>query len=299
MQVNNRLFEIVYLLLEKNTITAKELAEHFGVSIRTIYRDIDILSTANIPIYTNQGKGGGISLLDNFVLDKSILSEEEQNEILFALQSLEKLNINSEKKALEKMSMLFQKTSENWIEVDFSNWGIDSSPNKKFDDIKQAILSKKVIEFTYFNSSGEETKRQVEPLQICFKDKAWYIKAYCRLKQDYRIFKMARITDIKVLEETFKRELPEEKEEKTHTFKMISLELQIAKEKAYRVYDEFEKENIRKNKDGSFTIHVDYPENDWVYEYILSFGEHIKVIAPEYAKNIIKEKIEKMIKNYA
>ena len=80
---------------------------------------------------------------------------------------------------------------------------------------------------------------------------------------------------------------------------MISLELEISKEKAYRVYDEFEKESITQKEDGNFIIHVNYPENDWVYEYILSFGEYIKVIAPEYAKDIVKEKIQKMIKNYS
>lgn len=295
MQIN-RLFEIVYLLLEKETVTAKELAGHFEVSVRTIYRDIDILSSAGIPVYTNKGKGGGISLLDNFVLDKSILSEEEQNQIIFALQSLEKLDRNSEKKALEKMSRLFRKETENWIEIDFSNW---SNENNKFEMIKQAILKKQVMEFTYFNSYGEEMKRQVEPLQIWFKDKAWYLKAYCRVKQDYRIFKIARIRDIKILEKTFERELPQEQEKKPYEIKFISLELEISKEKAYRVYDEFEKENIEKKEDGNFIIHIEYPENDWVYEYILSFGEHIKVIAPEYARNIIKDKIQKMIKNYS
>lgn len=295
MQIN-RLFEIVYLLLEKETVTAKELAGHFEVSVRTIYRDIDILSTAGIPVYTNKGKGGGISLLDNFVLDKSILSEEEQNQIIFALQSLEKLDRNSEKKALEKMSRLFRKETENWIEIDFSNW---SNENNKFEMIKQAILKKQVMEFTYFNSYGEEMKRQVEPLQIWFKDKAWYMKAYCRVKQDYRIFKIARIRDIKILEETFERELPQEQEKKPYEIKFISIELEISKEKAYRVYDEFEKENIEKKEDGNFIVHVEYPENDWVYEYILSFGEHIKVIEPESARNIIKDKIQKMIKNYS
>lgn len=296
MQIN-RLFEIVYILLEKNTITAKELSQHFGVSIRTIYRDIDILSTANIPIYTNKGKGGGISLLDNFVLDKSILSEEEQNQILFALQSLEKLDIGNEKKALEKMSMLFNKSAKNWIEVDFSNWGTDSTQNNKFNNIKQSILNKKVIEITYFNSYGEETKRKVEPLQILFKDKAWYIKAYCRLKQDYRIFKIARIKNIQILEEHFERALPKENNKKQN-IKTISLELEISKEMAYRVYDEFETENIKTDENGDFIVKVEYPENEWVYGYILSFGEYIKVMSPEYAKNIIKEKLEKSIKNY-
>ena len=296
MQIN-RLFEIVYLLLEKNCITSKELSEHFGVSVRTIYRDIDILSTANIPIYTNKGKGGGISLLENFVLDKSILSEEEQNQILFALQSLEKLNVNNEKKALEKMSMLFNKGTKNWIEIDFSNWGTDSTQNEKFNKIKESIINSKVIEITYFNSYGEENKRQIEPLQIWFKDKSWYIKAFCRLKQDYRIFKITRIRDVKVLDEHFKKELPIEKEKKQN-FKVIPLKLEISKEMAYRVYDDFEKENISKNENGDFIITIDYPENEWVYGYILSFGEYAKILSPEYAKDIVKKRLDKIIKNY-
>jgi len=101
MQIN-RLFEIVYILLERKTVTAKELASKFEVSTRTIYRDIEILSAAKIPVYANKGKGGGISLLDDYVLDKSILSEEEQNQILFALQSMERISSQEEKSILEK-----------------------------------------------------------------------------------------------------------------------------------------------------------------------------------------------------
>ena len=296
MQVN-RLFEIIYILLEKENVTAKELAEHFGVSVRTIYRDIDVLSRSNIPIYTNQGKGGGINLLDNFVLDKSLISEDEQNQILFALQSLEKLNVNNEKMLLDKMSILFNKATRNWIEIDFSSWGTDSTQNERFNKLKEAILNKQVVEITYFNSYGEENIRKVEPLQIWFKDKSWYIKAFCRLKQDYRIFKIARIRDIKILDEHFERELPVEKEEKTK-FKVISLKLEISKEMTYRVYDEFEKENISKNENGDFIVEVEYPENEWVYGYILSFGEYVKVLSPKYAKDIIKKRLEKTIKNY-
>lgn len=296
MQVN-RLFEIIYILLEKENVTAKELAEHFGVSVRTIYRDIDVLSRSNIPIYTNQGKGGGINLLDNFVLDKSLISEDEQNQILFALQSFEKLNVNNEKMLLDKMSILFNKATRNWIEIDFSSWGTDSTQNERYNKIKEAILNKKVVEITYFNSYGEENIRQVEPLQIWFKDKSWYIKAFCRLKQDFRIFKIARIRDIKILDEHFERDLPVEKEEKTK-FKVISLKLEISKEMTYRVYDEFEKENISKNENGDFIVEVEYPENEWVYGYILSFGEYVKVLSPKYAKDIIKKRLEKTIKNY-
>lgn len=296
MQIN-RLFEIVYILLERKNITAKELAERFEVSTRTIYRDIEILSQAKIPVYANKGNGGGIGLLEDYVLDKSVLSEEEQNQILFALQSMEKISNQNEKNILEKMSSIFNKSKTNWIDVDFSDWGTNGEQDQTFNLIRNAILKHNVIEFVYYNSYGEEKKRQAEPLQIYFKDKSWYLKAYCRLKQDYRLFKISRMKDIKLLNETFERELPQIKENK-FDYKTIQLELEISKDMSYRVYDEFKREDIIKNKNGDFIVKVEFPENDWVYGYILSFGENVKVLSPGYVKSIIKEKLQKSLKNY-
>jgi len=295
MQVNNRLFEIVYILLQKKKTTAKELADRFEVSTRTIYRDIETLSTANIPIYASKGKDGGIGLLDEYVLNKTILSEEEQNQILFALQGMKKVKGQDEKDILEKLSILFNKKINDWIKIDFSNWG--NIQEERFDIIKSAILNKQLVQFTYYNSNGEESKRIVEPLQIWFKDKSWYLISYCRNKEDYRIFKIARIKEVKMLQEHFERELPKEENEQ-YNFKIIELELEINKAMTYRVYDEFESKEITKKQDGNFMIKVKYPENEWVYGYILSFGEHAKVLSPGYAKNIIKDKLQKTLKNY-
>ncbi len=296
MQVNNRLFEIVYILMQKRKTTAKELADKFEVSTRTIYRDIETLSTANIPIYASKGKDGGIGLLDEYVLNKTILSEEEQNQILFALQGMKKVKGQDEKDILEKLSILFNKKINDWIKIDFSSWGNDKE--ERFDIIKSAILNKQLIQFTYYNSNGEESKRIVEPLQIWFKDKSWYLISYCKLKEGYRIFKIARIKEIKILQEHFERELPKEEEKEKHNFKIIELELEIDNAMTYRVYDEFENEEITKKEDGNFIIKVKYPENGWVYGYILSFGEYAKVLNPGYAKNIIKDKLQKTLKNY-
>lgn len=295
MQVNNRLFEIVYILLQKKKTTAKELADRFEVSTRTIYRDIETLSTANIPIYASKGKDGGIGLLDKYILNKTILSEEEQNQILFALQGMKKVKGQDEKDILEKLSILFNKEINDWIKIDFSNWG--NVQEERFDIIKSAILNKQLIGFTYYNSNGEESKRIVEPLQIWFKDKSWYLVSYCKLKQDYRIFKIARIKEVKMLQEHFERELPKEENEQ-YNFKIIELELEINKAMTYRVYDEFESKEITKKQDENFIIKVKYPENEWVYGYILSFGEYAKVLNPGYAKNIIKDKLQRTLKNY-
>lgn len=298
MQVNNRLFEIVYILMQKKKITAKELADRFEVSTRTIYRDIEILSRANIPVYATKGKEGGIGILDEYVLNKTILSEEEQNQILFALQGMKKVTGRDEKDVLGKLSKLFNKKVNDWIKIDFSNWGKENEQETRFNMIKEAILNKNQIEFVYYNSNGEESERIVEPLQIWFKDKSWYLIAYCKIKQDYRVFKIARIREIKILKEHFERELPQEKKKEKYIFKNITLELEISKEMAYRVYDEFEVSEITKKDDGSFIVNVEYPENEWVYGYILSFGEYAKVLSPASAKRIIKDKIEKTLKNY-
>lgn len=194
MQIS-RLFEIVYILLGKKSVTAKELAEHFGVSARTIYRDVETLSGAGIPVYMSKGKGGGISLLDSFVLSKSMLSESEQTEILTALSALRSVNYAESQNALSKLSGIFGKASQNWIKVNFSQWhGFD----KKFETIKEAIFSKKVISFDYHGRWKEKTSKLVEPLQLRFNVNAWYLYAFCTKRQDMRTFKISRMETVKI-----------------------------------------------------------------------------------------------------
>jgi predicted DNA-binding transcriptional regulator YafY len=149
----NRLFEIIYILLDKKIVTAKELAEHFGVSQRTIYRDVDTLSLAGIPVYTEKGKGGGISLLPEFVLNKSILSEKEQNEILTALHGLANVKTAETDQVLQKLSTIFNKTAANWLEVDFSDWSYANGC--VFNDFKTAILD------TYLKRCKENFKEEL------------------------------------------------------------------------------------------------------------------------------------------
>lgn len=248
--------------------------------------------------YASKGKDGGIGLLDEYVLNKTILSEEEQNQILFALQGMSKVGAQNEKDILEKLSTLFNKKVNDWIKIDFSNWEKDNKKEKLFDSIKYAILNKQLIQFIYYNSNGEKSKRIVEPLQIWFKDKSWYLISYCRNKEDYRIFKIARIKECEILKEHFERQFPKNEKQEKCNIKIIELELEINENMAYRVYDEFESEEITKNEKGNFIVKVKYPENEWVYGYILSFGEYAKVLSPERAKKIIKEKLEKSLKNY-
>ena len=293
MQIN-RLFEIVYLLLDRKSTTAGELAEYFEVSRRTILRDIEILSSAGIPVYTSQGKGGGISILDNYVLNKTVISQEEQSQILFALQSLSSTGHVNTSNLLSKLRALFDKTDTNWIEVDFSRWGNSSgSDMERFETLKQAIIKRRAIAFTYSNTYGETSDRTVYPLKLVFKSKAWYIQSYCLTKQDYRTFKINRMMNIQVTPETFADKLfypPAMDSPGDMSTPLINVRMMFSPHIAHRVYDEFEEKDIVKNADGSFLVSVDWPEDLWLYCFLLSFGSAVKVLGPKSVRdNLLRE----------
>lgn len=298
MQIN-RLFGIVYILLNKNQVTAQELAHRFEVSTRTIYRDIDALCEAGIPIYTNKGKGGGISLLEDFVLNKSILSESERQEILIALQGLNATPLWESREVLSKLSALFGEDEVDWVEVDFGGWS--DTQKEKFETIKRSIIEKRIIIFDYYNAKMEKLSRVVEPLQLVFKDRAWYLKGYCKVKEGIRTFKITRIKNLEVLEEYFTRCLTKEDKEGTLLTplrKNIDIKLWIHASQAYRVYDEFEEEQIIEYKKDGFIVQVSYPEDEWVYGYLLSYGPYLQVIEPIQLRNKMVEKLNMTINRY-
>ena len=295
----NRLFEIIYILINKRTITAKELADKFEVSQRTIYRDIDLLSSAGIPIYTTKGKGGGIGILDNYVLNKSMLSEGEQNEIIAALQGLSAINYTNVDDVLSKVSEFFGKSNEKWIEVDFSDWS--ENQKEKFNIIKESIIKKEVISIEYYSSYGEKSKRGIEPLQLMFKGKSWYIVAFCRVRESIRIFKINRIRKIEVLEERFTRCFKEDMDmeiTEPSDIQCINMKMRVDASQGYRVYDEFSEDEIYKEEDGSFIVSTTYPIGSWVYSYILSYGSYAEVIEPQYLRNEIRKLLRKTLNKY-
>lgn len=298
MQIN-RLFEIIYILLNKKSITAKELADRFEVSVRTIYRDIDTLSSAGIPIYASQGKGGGISLLDDYVLDKSVLSEREQNEILYALQSLSITQAPETSRVLAKLSSLFNKNRTNWIEVDFSPWGSDEKRTCQFTLIKDAILSLRIIEFNYVSSSGEKSIRRVEPVKLIFKVNAWYLQAFCLTRKTYRTFKITRMSDVLMTPEFFlERDFEGFKENNQVQKTQIDVCLNISAEGAYRIYDEFDEKDITKNKDSSYTVKASMPNGEWIYNYLFSYGSLLEVLEPRDIRLEMKNRIKLMMNKY-
>ena len=298
----DRLIQIVFLLLRHENITAKQLAEELCVSTRTIYRDINILSVAGIPITSQKGFGGGLSLLQGFSLDKSYFTQEEQNNIVQALQILKSSNYPDADKSLNKVAGLFSHNLQSeWLEIDFSYWGSPEKERNNITALERAIINKYVITFTYFNAELTVTHQTVEPLKLVFKSHSWYLVAYSENKKDIRTFKMSRIRELQITNQLFDRELPKDfsitpvYKEEYNTPVFI---LHFSEKIAYKVYDEFQEKYIKKLDDGTLEVTFRYQLSDWTFLYLLSFGEYVEIIEPVEARNILKEKAKKIFSMY-
>ena len=295
---DNRLFRILYYILEKGKVTANELADKFEVSVRTIYRDIDSISSAGIPIYALQGKGGGIEIAEDFVLSKSLLSENEKQQIMSALQGLDNTTIQRENELLTKLSALFKMKNTSWIEVDFNNWQNNKMYERTFNGIKSAILSKNIVSFTYFSSNEEETNRIVKPVRLLFKSQDWYLYAFCLLRNDFRYFKLSRIKNLDIHTEKFddsfedailKKEMPHEN--------TVHIKVKFDRKVAFRVYDEINGEIIE-DDEGNLYAEIEIPNDYNLFNYIFSFGDGAEVLEPKEIRMQIKEMIDKMAEKY-
>lgn len=320
----NRRLGIVYLLMKKKNITAAELAARYEVSVRTIYRDIEALSMIGVPVYARKGKNGGISLMEQFVLDRLMVTEEEQKQILAALKSLEEVGAEKEQDTFKRLGDFFKVQPPNWIAIDFSDWS--GKHQVLFEDVRRAILENRVLCFDYYGQNGEMSQRTVEPVQLLFKEYTWYLRAFCRDRKAMRLFKLLRMKRIEVRPESFALEAgrymeaePQEEtvpndEEKPHekpwaddavkvvdkraADKAAVLEVRIAKSEAYRVYDRFEEEEITVLEDGSFLIKLDWIQDDWFWGLLLSFGSAAEIIAPKGAREEMYGRIRKMAALY-
>jgi len=284
----SRLFKIVYYLLEKGHATASELSRKFEVSVRTIYRDIDALSGAGVPVYAEAGRNGGICLMSGFVLDRALLSESEKEEILAALQSLNITHNSNGSDTLSKLAAVFNIGGQDWMEVDFSRWGNKPSDNKKFEDLKSAVIRRKAMKLTYAGSNGTTTERKIYPLKLSYKARSWYVKAYCVGKEDYRLFKLTRILEWEVLDEIFDcPAFPEQSDAAPQGCTRITL--CFPKEMAYRVYDEFAPAEVARQENGDLLVCAEMPEDMWLVGFLLTFGTQVEVIEPLYLKEILAE----------
>ncbi|MCX7710403.1 MAG: YafY family transcriptional regulator [Clostridia bacterium] len=298
----NRLLEITILLMNKGTVTAKELAERFQVSTRTIYRDIDVLSTAGVPVYTNKGNGGGISLLENYSFSRTLISDHESESLLLALKTLQATKYPEIDLILDKIGSVFKNAvAEDWVYIDFSPWSSKPNEHNKFLNIKKAILERKVLTFEYINAQGTKRRRNIEPMRLIFKGQSWYLWGYCRDRGDFRTFRISRIKNLSLTGEGFirrKHDSAGKEESVEYPQTWANLKLKFHREVLHRVYDDFDEELVIPNDDDTWSLSVSFPEDEWVYGYILSFGHYVEVEEPEYMKRIILERMKKAMEYY-
>ena len=295
---DNRLFRILYYILEKEKVTANELADKFEVSVRTIYRDIDSISSVGVPIFTTQGKGGGIKIDNEFILNKSLFDANEKEQIIAALQGLEKTNEAYKSELITKLSALFKIKNSNWIEIDFTSWGSNNTYQDLFNTLKIAIINKNIISFSYNSSKGEKINRKVKPIRLLFKEQDWYLYAFCLLRNDFRYFKLSRIKDLEVLainyEDNFENEVLK-KELKYEN--IVNIKLKFDKSVAFRVYDEFN-EAIEEDEKANLYVEIKIPNNYKLYNYIFSFGSNVEILEPKEIRNQFKNIIDELAKKY-
>ncbi len=316
-----RLFEIVTILLSKGTVSAKYLAQHFDVSTRTIYRDVDVLSVSGIPVYMKKGYGGGISLMEGYQMDKAMLSDKDIESILLSVGALSATNYAGIDTVLDKLSVLFKSQAvTDWVEIDFTDWDTNKSKDTRIEDIRKAILNRLLLEIEYLNSYGQRRIRTIAPLKLVFKARSWYVYAYSLDKEALRMFKIRRIKRLQVLSSSFNREaylnlnsdnellsdkansysvaLPTTMQSTLPKSNFTELILKFKPDALYLLYDWYEEKDIVPQEDGTYVVKAMFPLDEWVFSHILSYGDKVEVVEPLFVRTEIKKRLKNIISIY-
>jgi predicted DNA-binding transcriptional regulator YafY len=302
----DRLLSIVLILLTRDKLTASELAEYFEVSVRTIYRDIESISLAGIPVYAEQGKGGGISLMGHFKLERQFFLSSELNDLIAAVQRIPAITGDSQlEKAVEKMRFLSGAEGvgipdDSVVACHFSDDFFDDE-KRSMETLTKAIRSEQVVEFSYSAPDKEKSVRDVEPLRIIFLFSNWYLQAWCLIRNDYRLFKISRMDALKIKNRTFLRAMrmktipePSGGNSKPTT----SIELLFTDKKVAGLNDYFRESEFHESEEG-LRICVEWPLDEWVYRFLMGFGPGVLVLSPLAVKEEIFRRHQKALENYS
>lgn len=307
----DRLLSIIVYLLNRDLVSARELSELFEVSLRTIQRDMETIDRAGIPVVAVQGPAGGYGIMDSYKMDRQFVSTDDLFYIITALTSIgSSLQSRKITATIEKMKSLLPRNgaqvfSERYdkLHIDFSTLGGDSRQQEVFRLLDKAIDGNRLVGFEYTNNKLENTKRIVEPMTIVFKWRAWYLYGYCRLKEDYRLFRLSRIRSPELLSERFRRRalsfetFMDEFGERS-IGSMTELTLSFQKEIRSLVEEFYEGEGVEEKKDGSLVVRTRMPEDGWLYGLILSYGPYVEVLKPERIRSAIREMAEQIYAKY-
>ncbi|SFU91778.1 helix-turn-helix transcriptional regulator [Butyrivibrio sp. M55] len=297
----DRLIGILSILLQKDMITAPELAEHFEVSRRTIGRDIETLCKAGIPIRTMQGIGGGISIMDGYRMDRTLLTSKDMQVILAGLRSLDSVSGSRYYgQLMEKIQVGSSEfiTGRDSILIDLSSWYRESLA-PKIEIIQAAIGDRHLVRFRYYAPSGE-SERTVEPYYLVFRWSSWYLWGWCLKRKDYRLFKLNRMDKVCVTDKAFvcrEASMPDLSNEKIFPGG-IKVKVLFEPDQKWRLVEEFGTSCFKENDDGRLLFTADYTDIENLITWILTFGDKAEVIEPKEVREKIRIMIEAMIRNY-
>ncbi len=305
----DRMISIIILLLNRETVTAQELSRRFEVSVRTIYRDIDAINLAGVPVISFQGNRGGFGIMENYKLNHQLLTLKDMCSILTTLKGINSTLEDKELgRAIEKIRSLVPvdktETLNNHMEhliVDILPLGYRKKQRENIASIYKAIEERRLLSFQYRNNRAEQMIRTVEPMTLIFKGYAWYLFAWCTVRGDYRFFRVSRMEDINILnsfferknksyDEIFKDDSPDEQETK--------IILRFSSIMKNKVDEYFEDNQITYIENGEIEVSMTVPEDEWIYSLILSYGEHVQVIEPPHIRAIIQNKAKKILSYY-
>lgn len=297
----DRLIGILSILLQQEKVTAPYLAEKFEVSRRTINRDIEDICKAGIPIVTSQGQNGGISIMEGYRMDKTLLTSSDMQAILAGLKSLDSVSGSKryqqlmEKLAMGNSSVL---SSNNHIMIDLASW-YRSSLAPKISVLQAAVEERRKVEFAYF-APGGESRRSIEPYLLIFKWSSWYLWGYCCEKQDYRLFKLNRMTELNATEERYEPRripVPDLSAERVYP-SGIDVEAVFEPEMKWRLVEEFGMESFTEQEDGRLKFSFGFADKENLFGWLLSFGDKVELIKPAELRKELYELMGRLLKIY-
>ena len=299
----DRLVSIILLLLEKERIGAQELAEQFEVSPRTIYRDIDAINLAGVPVRSTPGVNGGFEIMPQYKIDRKVFSTADLSAILMGLSSLSGMMRGEElANALAKVRSFIPAGQAKDIElhssqvlIDLSPWTVNRSMQPNLERIQTAMQENRLLSFEYLGRDGTKTARAAEPYRLVLKNSQWYWQGYCYTRNDFRLFKLSRTSDLQLLEQAF---VPREHSKPQLDFSdavaalQTTITLRIHKSILERVLDFVSDEDI--SPDGAEHYLIRYPliENDYYYGILLGFGDKCECLEPERVRAEMKQRAE-------
>ncbi len=297
----DRLIGILSILLQRETVTAPELAEQFEVSRRTINRDIEDLCKAGIPLVTRQGVHGGISIMENYRLERTLLTNGEMQDILAGLRSLDSVNgTNRYGQLMEKLSAGASDfmTGDQTVLIDLSAWYKDSLV-PKIERIREAIDRAQRCEFLYFSPKGE-SRRRIEPYYLIFRWSSWYVWGWCEEKEDFRLFKLNRMDSLRLSPDVFERRnvpFPDLGEEKIFPggIRVKALFDPCCK---WRLVEDFGAGCFEEQEDGRLLFHADYTNKEELLIWLLTFRDRVELLEPESVREELKGTIKKVLEIY-